>query len=32
MNKINMYKINKGLTDWHIDNNLFINELINKCE
>jgi len=27
-----MYKINKGLTEWHIDNNSFINELINKCE
>lgn len=27
-----MYKINRGLTEWHIDYNSFNNEFINKCE
>lgn len=27
-----MYKINWGLKEWHIDNNLFLKEYINKCK
>ena len=27
-----MYKNNKGLTEWHIDINSFINEFKKKCE
>ncbi len=27
-----MYKINRGLKEWHIDNNLFLKEYINKCK
>ena len=27
-----MYKINRGLKEWHIDKNLFLKEYINKCK
>lgn len=27
-----MYKINRGLKEWHLDNNLFLKEYINKCK
>lgn len=27
-----MYKINKGLKEWHIDPDSFIKEFVNKCK